>query len=84
LIRTIKKVKKSIKKVYDFSCHHNPPQSLLHYSEIIPSNKVLYSESNKPNGIKIGLQLYNLWQIHGHQPNLRIANLKIPISYLGL
>jgi len=38
-------------------CHHNPLQSLLHYSEIIPGNKGLYSVSNKTNGIKIGLQL---------------------------
>src|SRR6218665_609001 len=66
-------------KVYDFSCHHNTLQSLLHYSEIILHNKVLYSESNETNGIKIGLQLYNLWQIHGHELNLRIANLK-PLS----
>jgi len=66
-------------KVYDFSCHHNTLQSLLHYSEIILHNKVLYSESNETNGIKIGLQLYNLWQIHGHQLNLRIANSK-PLS----
>jgi len=32
-------------------------------------HKGLYSVSNKTNGIKIGLQLYNLWQIHGHQLN---------------
>src|SRR6218665_494775 len=50
-----------------------------HYPEIIPGNKVLSSESNKTNSIKIGLQLYNLWQIHGHQLNLRNANSK-PLS----
>jgi len=37
---TIKKVKKLNKK-FDFSCHH--PQSLLHYSDIIPGYKGLYS-----------------------------------------
>jgi len=31
--------------------------------------KGLYSVSNKTNGIKIGTQLYNLWQIHRHQLN---------------
>jgi len=53
----------------DFSCHHNPTQSLLHYSEIILGNKGFYSVSNKTNSTKIGLQLYSLWQIHGHQLN---------------
>jgi len=41
-------------------CHHNPLQSSVHYSEIIPGNKWIYSASNKTNGIKIGLQLHNL------------------------
>jgi len=40
--------------------------------------------SNKTNGIKIGLQLYNLWQIDGHQLKWRIANTKTPLSYFGL
>jgi len=44
----------------------------------------LYSVSNKTNGIKIRLQLYNFWQIHGHQLNWRIVNSKAPLSYLGL
>ena len=35
----------------------------------------LYSVSNKTNGIKIGLPLYNLWQIHGHQLKLGGAEL---------
>jgi len=39
--------------------HHNSPQSLLRYSEIIPDNKELYSVSNITNLIKIGLQLYD-------------------------
>jgi len=43
-------------------CHNNSPRLLLRYFEIIPSHKGLYSVSNKINGIKIGLQLYNLWQ----------------------
>ena len=34
--------------------------------------------------IKIGLQLYNLWHIHGHQLNWRIVNSKTPFSFLGL
>jgi len=51
------------------SCHHNPLQSSIYSSEIIRGNKGLYSDSNKSNGIKIGLQFYNLWQIHGHQLN---------------
>jgi len=57
-------------------CNHK-----LHYSEIIPGN---YSESNKTNGTKIQLQLNNLWHIHGHYLNLRIANLKTPLFYSGL
>jgi len=44
-------------------------QSLLHYSEIIPGDKVFYCESNKRSGIKIGLELYKLWQTNGHQLN---------------
>jgi len=64
--------------------HRNPLQSSLHYSEIILGSKGLYSVSNKPNGIKIGLQLYNIYRIHGHQLNWRIANSKITLSYLGL
>ena len=59
-------------------------QSLLRYSEIVSENEELYSVSNKTTRIKIGLQLYDLWQIDGHQRNWRIANLKTPISYLGL
>ena len=77
LIRTIKKVKKS--KNWIKSCHHNSLQSLLHYSEINPSHKGLYSVSNKANSIKTELQLYNLWQIHGHQLNWKITNSKTPI-----
>ena len=38
----------------------------------------------KTNSITIGLQLYNLWQIYGHQLNCRIANSKTPLFYLGL
>jgi len=49
--------------------HHNSPQSLLPYSEIIRDNKELCSVSNKTNRIKIRLQLYDLWQINGHQLN---------------
>jgi len=52
-----------------FLCHHNSPQSLFRYSEIILDNKGLYSVSHKTNGITIGSQLYNLWQIYGHQLN---------------
>ena len=37
--------------------------------KIISGYKGLYSVSNKTNGIKIGLQLHRLWQIHGHQVN---------------
>jgi len=57
-------------------------QSSLYSSEIILSHKGLYSVSNKTNRIKIGLQLYNLWQIQGHQLNWRIANSKTHFSYL--
>jgi len=39
------------------------------------------SESNKQTALKLG---YNLWQIHGHQLNWRIANSETPLSYLGL
>jgi len=53
------------------------------YSEIIQRRKGLYSVSNKTNGIKIGLQLYNLWQSHGHQLNWRITNTKTPLLYLS-
>src|SRR6218665_2463016 len=60
--------------------HHCP---LLHFSEIIPGTKVPYSELNKTNGIKTGLQLYNLWQIHGQPLNFIIANSKTPLSYLA-
>ena len=157
LIRTIKMWKNRL-TILDFSCHHNSLQSSLNYSEIISGNKVLYSESNKTNDIKIEfnfnfsifssvrrsptmrpqqdfsrsfcscccpsllscsflvplgllshylstslvvflcflfpplvhialcveLQLYKLWQIHGHQLNWRIAHPKIPLSYFGL
>jgi len=65
-------------------CHHDSPQSLLHYSEIIQGHKGLYSVSNETNGIKIGLQLYKLWKIHKHHLNWRIANSKTRLSYLGL
>jgi len=44
--------------------------------KIAPGHRGLYSVSNKTNGIQIELQLYNLWQIHGHQLNWRIANSK--------
>jgi len=47
-------------------------------------NKGLHYFSNKTNRIKIGLQRLNLWQIHGHQLNWRIANSKTHIFYLGL
>jgi len=36
---------------------------------MIPGHNRLYCESNKTNGIKIGLQPYKLWQIHGHHLN---------------
>jgi len=49
--------------------HHDNPQSLLDYSKVIPGNKELNSVSYKTSGIKIEQELYNLWQIHGHQPN---------------
>jgi len=77
-------VKKSNKKFKIFLYHHNSPQSLLHSSEIILGSRGFYSVSNKINGIKIGLQLYNLLQIHGHQLTRRIANSKAPLSYLDL
>jgi len=43
--------------------------SSLYSSDIILGNTELYYVSNKPNGIKIGLKLYSLWQIHGYQLN---------------
>jgi len=62
---------------------YNNSQSLPNYSEIIPDNRGLHSASNKTNGNKIGMQLYNLWQIHRHSLNWRIATLE-PLYYLGL
>jgi len=53
LIITIKKWKNRIKSLR-FSCHRNPLQSSLHYSEIILGNKGVHSVSNKTNHIKIG------------------------------
>jgi len=81
LLRTITKVKNRIKCVR-FSCHRNPLQSSLHYSEIIPANEGLHSVSNKTNRIEIELQLFKLWLIHGHQLNWRIAYSKTPLLFL--
>jgi len=73
-----KKAKKSNKKFKIFCVimilrnHY----SVIHYSEIIPGDEGLYFVSNKTNGIKIGLQLYNVKPLHGHQLNRRIANSK--------
>ena len=58
-------------------------QSLLHYFDIISDNKTLYSKSNKTNGIKIGLQLYNLWQIHGHQLNCKLENPSLLFRHIA-
>jgi len=59
--------------------HHNNPKSLLYNNTIIiPRNRGLYYVSNNAKGIKIGLQLYYLWQTHVHQLNWRIANQKTP------
>jgi len=44
------------------------------------SNKEFYAVSEKPDGIKIGLQLYNLEHIHWRQVNWRIANSKTLLS----
>ena len=68
-------------KCLRFSCYRNALQSSLHYSVIIPGNKGLHSVSNKTNSIKIGLKLFKIWEIHGHQLNWRIANSKTPLSY---
>jgi len=78
-----KKLKNRI-KCLRFSCHRNPLQPSLHYSEIISGNKGLHSVSNKTTRIKIGLQLFKLWQIHGRQLNWRIANSKTSLSYFCL
>jgi len=64
--------------------HHKSYAIFISHSEIIPDNKGFYYVSNKTIGIKIGLQVYKLWHIHGHQVNWRIANSKTPLSYLGL
>jgi len=77
LIRTVKKWYNWIKSSWFFMSS----QSLLHYSEISLGHKGLYAVSNKTNGIKIGLQLYNLWEIHGQQLNWRIANSNTPLPF---
>ena len=62
----MKKVK-NLYKMLKIFCHHNPLQLSVHYPEIILGKKRSYYVSNKTNSIKIGSQLYNLWQIDGHQ-----------------
>jgi len=84
LIRTFKKVKKLNKKFNIFHVIIIVRNHCFIYSEIIQHHKGLYSVSNKTNGIKIWLQFYNLWQIHGHQLNWRIANSNTPLLYSGL
>src|SRR6218665_1227910 len=64
-------------------CHHNPPQSSLHYSEIIPGNKVLYSESNKTNGNKIGSQLLQLMANSRTPGEFKNCKLENPSLLLG-
>jgi len=68
-------------------CNHNSLQSLLHYSEIIPGHKGLYSVSNNTNGIKIGLQLMANSQTPGELKNCKLENTSLlfaPLAqYLG-
>jgi len=52
-------------------------KTLSSYHFFIVGNTGLYSVLNKPNGIKIGLLLYRLWQIHRQLlNNRRIAKSK--------
>ena len=74
-----KQVKKSIKKFMIFCviiilCNH-------YFIILKIFQAIKFFILNKTNGIKIGLQLHKLWQIHGHQLNLRIANSKSPLLF---
>ena len=62
--------RKMLNFLFLFLTFHNSP---LHYSEIIQRHKGLYSVSNKTNGIKIGLQLYQWRRVEGKGDNCRRA-----------
>jgi len=50
-------------KSLEYLCHQSTQQPRVDYSAILLGYSGLYSVSNKPNGIEIGLLLYGLWQI---------------------
>ena len=67
--------------------HHNPLQSSRHSFEIFLGNKGLYSVSNKPNGINIGLKLKANSQTPAELKNCKLENhspILSPLAqYLG-
>jgi len=84
LIRRIKKVKKSIKRFMIFRVFIILWNHCFIILKLFWTIKLFILNQIKQTTLKSGYNFTTSWQIHGHQLNLRIANSKTPLSYLGL
>ena len=67
-------------KVTEYSCHPSLLNPLSYYSEIFLGIIGIYSESDNPNGIKIGSLLRKLGWIHSHNTELKNKLHSLPLS----